>query len=297
MVDTAGRVDDRQSSDGLYGDLKNQFREFRHATENGDIPDMKRLLEQMEAMVDTAERLLTAQEIKAGLEAPFEAWQIKERQGAYGKALSYIDGPTVYRRLNDATNRWDFVIDRSYFDDMYNKQGEISKVMVVEGHLTIPELGTRAGTGVQVLSPGSGEDMYKGARTDAIKNAASLFGVGLDLYDSGMPPLSVQPQQQYQPQQQGGYQQTPQDGYQQQAPQPQQGQFQRATGDRVPGGATVKQVNAIKAIADKRGVDEQSLAMMVARATGGGGSLDPQDCELNSRAASGLIDQLQQLPE
>lgn len=242
-------------------------------------------------MVDTASRTKTADEIRDALCEPFGSSDIQWREGAYGKMLAYLSGPTVYRRLNDSTNSWDFVVERSYFDDMYSKDGEATKVMIVEGHLTIPELGKRAGTGVQALKPGSGEDMYKGARSDAIKNAASLFGVGLELYSAGGPPA-----QQQAPQQQGGYQQAPPQGGYQQAP-PQQGQFQRATGDRVPGGATVKQVNAIKAIADKKGVDDQSLAMMVAKHSGGNVSLEPHDCELNSRQASGLIDQLQQLPD
>ena len=55
--------------------------------------------------------------------------------------------------------------------------------LMVVGELTIPGLGTRAGIGVTTIEPGAGEDNLKGASTDALKKAATLFGVGLDLYD------------------------------------------------------------------------------------------------------------------
>lgn len=256
----------------------------------------------------------SAEEIKAALEQPFGSSDIKWRQGAGGMQLAYLDGPTVYRRLNSATNSWDFVVERSFFDGMDGKNG-VDKVMIVEGHLHIPELGKRAGTGVQVLKPGSGEDMYKGARTDAIKNAASLFGVGLELYEGfhlapkqSAPPSHpewqrqdphptdpaynqnrqqsggddyVPMEMQYPPQQQGGYQQ-----------QPQQGQYQRATGDRVPGGATVKQIGAIKAIADSKNIDPETLSGIIAKHNDGDMSTD----SLNSRAASNIIGELNSLP-
>lgn len=229
----------------------------------------------------------TADEIRLGLEEPFTEGEIRWRQGAYGKSLAYLDGPTVYRRLNAVTNSWDFVVERSFFDDMAGRDGEIVKVMIVEGHLHIPELGKRAGTGVQVLKPGSGEDMYKGARTDAIKNAASLFGVGLHLYSDAAPEGGAQAAGQQRQQDDFGYSgPTDSGGYG--GEQPQQGQFQRATGERVPGGATVKQINAIKAIAKDKGVGDNDLGIMAAEQTGGTTDLD----QLTSRGASNIIGKL-----
>lgn len=245
---------------------------------------------------------LTAQEIKVALEEPFTDGEIKYRQGAYGKSLAYLDGPTVYRRLNDSTNSWSFVTDRSFFDDMVSKEGEVTKVMIVEGHLTIPELGTRAGTGVQNLKPGSGEDMYKGARTDAIKNAASLFGVGLHLYSDMTTDQSERGYGANQPQRPQSQPRGGDDEYvpsemrydppnYQQGGGEQQGQYQRATGERVAGGATVKQINAIKAIAKDKGVGDGDLGIMAAEQTGGTTDLD----QLTSRGASNIIGKLNEL--
>lgn len=240
----------------------------------------------------------TAEEIRDALEAPFGSSDIKWRQGAGGMQLAYLDGPTVYRRLNAATNSWDFVVERSFFDGMDGKNG-VDKVMIVEGHLHIPELGKRAGTGVQVLKPGSGEDMYKGARTDAIKNAASLFGVGLELYEGfhqapqqSAPPSYPEWQRQDPHPTDPSYNQQRQEyPPQQQAPQ-QQGGYQRATGDRVPGGATVKQIGAINGIANSKGIDPESLSRIIAKHNDGDVSTD----SLNSRAASDIIGELNSLP-
>lgn len=243
----------------------------------------------------------TRDQIREMLNEPFDESQIRYRQGAYGRSLAYLDGPTVYDRLNRATNSWSFEISKSYFDYTEDKQGNRTRVMVVEGHLTIPELGTRAGTGVQVLSPGSGEDMFKGARTDAIKNAASLFGVGLHLYSDsttdqsergyGMNQQSQRPDERYM----GAEEHDPYYQAQRSQPAPQgQGQsggYQRATGDRVRGGATVKQVNAIKAIANDKGIPEDDVLRMVANETGG-----EMDYEaLNSKGASNIIGHLNSL--
>ena len=51
---------------------------------------------------------------------------------------------------------------------------------VVIGELEIPGLGTRQVLGVQALEDGSGEDLIKGAPSDSLKKAASLFGVPLE---------------------------------------------------------------------------------------------------------------------
>jgi len=47
------------------------------------------------------------------LEKPFESAQIKQRVGAYGNVLDYIEGHTVIKRLNDAFDgAWRFEILR-----------------------------------------------------------------------------------------------------------------------------------------------------------------------------------------
>jgi hypothetical protein len=108
------------------------------------------------------------------LTQPFPKTAVKQRTGGGGKKLDYLETHTVINRLNDATgNNWDFKVTRM---DM---QGDL---MMVMGELTIPGLGTRTGTGVQKLTGNFGEDLVKGAQSDCLKKAATLFGVGIELY-------------------------------------------------------------------------------------------------------------------
>jgi hypothetical protein len=99
--------------------------------------------------------------------------------------LKYVAGHTYIHRLNDATgNTWDWKLVRQDFHPYgATGKGNARLLITVIGELTIPGLGTRAGMGVQVVTADTGgEDMWKGAMTDAIKAAAKLFGVGLELY-------------------------------------------------------------------------------------------------------------------
>jgi hypothetical protein len=109
------------------------------------------------------------------LRQPFPPDAIKQRAGGGGHALSYVEGFTVIRRLNDACPAWDFAILREWQD------GNLLKAHV---RLTIPGLGSREHVGVQVVNdrPGTEDVQAKGHITDALKKAATLFGVGLELY-------------------------------------------------------------------------------------------------------------------
>lgn len=112
--------------------------------------------------------------IRDALAKPFPKEAIKRRSGGGGKKFDYIETHTVIRRLNDATNsQWDFeIVDTTWFPD---------KITVV-GRLTIPGMGSRDGTGVQEIRENAGVDLIKGAASDALKKAATLFEVALDLY-------------------------------------------------------------------------------------------------------------------
>lgn len=108
------------------------------------------------------------------LTRPFPKHAIKRREGARGRAFDYVETHTVIHRLNEATgNQWDFRITRQDW------RGDL---LIVTGELSIPGLGTRTGTGVQKISDGGGEDLVKGAASDCLKKAATLFGVALELY-------------------------------------------------------------------------------------------------------------------
>jgi hypothetical protein len=125
------------------------------------------------------------------LTAPFPREAIKQRQGGGSRMLSYVEGHTVVHRLNDACGEegWSFAILKEWQD------GDILKALV---ELTLPGLGSRQHIGVQKITANGGEDLHKGAVTDGLKKAATLFGVGLELYgpdyeDDAQPARSATP--------------------------------------------------------------------------------------------------------
>ena len=112
------------------------------------------------------------------LTQPFPREAIKQRQAGGGRALDYVEGHTVIHRLNDATdNCWDMSVK-----SIESKQIGDGTLMIAHVALTLPGLGTREGLGVQMVHARGGEDLVKGCITDGLKKAATLFGVGLELY-------------------------------------------------------------------------------------------------------------------
>jgi hypothetical protein len=130
----------------------------------------------------------------------FDRAAVKQRAGYGGKMLDYLATDTVIRRLNQTAQSWSFEIQSLEFRD---------NLCIVVGRLTIPGLGTRSGIGVQQLMQGGGsEDLVKGASSDALKKAATLYGVGLELYGPDLEAMAAQspqnapqpaPQQNYRP--------------------------------------------------------------------------------------------------
>lgn len=117
----------------------------------------------------------TAAEMLEALGKPFPKTALKQRKGGGGRSFTYVETHTVIHRLNSATNGWDFHIkDVQWRND----------VLIVQGELTIHGLGTRSGFGVQQVVERAGEDLVKGAASDALKKCATLFGVALELYGS-----------------------------------------------------------------------------------------------------------------
>lgn len=119
---------------------------------------------------------------RALLEKPFEPNQIKQRQGNFGHILDYVEGHAVTLRLNDAFDaNWSFEIVK------YRILKETDEVLVL-GKLTA-EGSTKMTFGSKAIARNKetkailslGDDL-KAASTDALKKAASLFGVGLYLY-------------------------------------------------------------------------------------------------------------------
>ena len=118
------------------------------------------------------------------LTTPFPQHALKQREGGRGKMLTYVEGHTVIHRLNDVTgNHWDFkVLDFSATPGGSTRDGKPQTLYTATVELCIPGLGCRQHVGVQLSTEGGGEDLVKGAVTDGLKKAATLFGVGLELY-------------------------------------------------------------------------------------------------------------------
>ncbi len=119
---------------------------------------------------------------RALLEKPFEPNQVKQRQGNFGHILDYVEGLTIIARLNDAFDgNWTFELTNHWI------LKETDEVLVL-GKLTA-EGATKMAFGSKMIARNKetkailslGDDL-KAASTDALKKAASLFGVGLYLY-------------------------------------------------------------------------------------------------------------------
>lgn len=115
------------------------------------------------------------------LETPFEPSQIKQREGANGKMLDYVEGHAVIKRLNDAFDgMWSFeIIHNRVLDDEVVVLGKlkvngISKMQFGSSKITLSK--------DNKLPICLGDDL-KAAATDALKKAATHFGVGLHLYE------------------------------------------------------------------------------------------------------------------
>ena len=131
---------------------------------------------------------------------------IKERQQGKEK-LSYVSGSVILDMINKATNyNWDFIVEerwiqesRDKFNPKYDKepvpQGPVAHVY---GYLELnfidenntPVTIRKHAFGSKPIIGGQNEqkDIFKSAMTDAIKKAASMIGIGLQLWrdDSGI---------------------------------------------------------------------------------------------------------------
>ena len=112
------------------------------------------------------------------LTRPFPSLAIRKRKGGGGKELDYLEGHTVINRLNEATNNnWNFEILGLDTDT-------ITQILRAHVRLEIPGMGKREHIGIQNVAQATkgGEDIIKGSVTDGLKKAATLYGVGIDLY-------------------------------------------------------------------------------------------------------------------
>lgn len=104
---------------------------------------------------------------------PFPQQAIKQRRGANGVALSYVEAHTVIRRLVEATgNEFDFrVLGIDIQDNLV-----MATVELAIGNSKRQQVGTVR------MNGGNNDDAVKAAISDGLKKAATLFSVGLELY-------------------------------------------------------------------------------------------------------------------
>jgi hypothetical protein len=113
------------------------------------------------------------------LTRPFETGQIKRRQGAYGKELSYVDVAAVITRLNEAfDHEWTFEVTSHEIQE---------NEAIVVGRLTAGGVTKMHFGGSSITLDRDGRvvsiaDDLKAAASDALKKCASLLGVALEIY-------------------------------------------------------------------------------------------------------------------
>lgn len=125
------------------------------------------------------------------LKKPFDAKDIKKRQGSFGKTLDYIEGHKVIQRLNSALGmRWSFEIVNYTIDNDHVIVHGVIAVPVLDEKGNVTDVIRKHAFGGKKVNRAKldgrpmidlGADI-KAATTDALKKAATLLGVGLDLY-------------------------------------------------------------------------------------------------------------------
>ena len=114
------------------------------------------------------------------LTRPFDAGQIKQREGRGGKMLDYIETHAVIARLNEAFDgAWSFkVADYKSMESEIIVQGRLT----AGGHTKEQFGSSTVARNRETGKPISIGDDLKAAASDALKKCATLFGVALELY-------------------------------------------------------------------------------------------------------------------
>lgn len=120
---------------------------------------------------------------REALTRPFPHELLRQRQGHNGKSLTYVETWAVIDRLNEACDAWSFeVVEHQILGDELIVVGRLSADGVVKMAFGGSSL-TRDRNGNSL----SVADDLKSAASDALKKAASLLGVGLELYRGSQP--------------------------------------------------------------------------------------------------------------
>jgi hypothetical protein len=131
------------------------------------------------------------------LETPFPTSLRRTRRGGHGRELTYVETHNYIRRLNQAfEGDWSFnITEHTRTDDEVIVLGRLCAGGVEKAAFGGSNLTRNRETG----TPVSLADDLKAAASDALKKAASLLGIGLDLYSEtteqpAVPPAPLRPQ-------------------------------------------------------------------------------------------------------
>ena len=114
------------------------------------------------------------------LEKPFDNTLIKNRKGAFGQKLSYVEGVEYIRRLNDAfESKWSIEI---VSHEVLGREMVVLCKLTAGGVVKMAFGGSPITTNRDTGEIVSQADDLKAAATDALKKACSLLGIGLHLY-------------------------------------------------------------------------------------------------------------------
>ena len=122
------------------------------------------------------------------LEHPFDPSLLKTRRGAFGQSIHYVEAVEYIRRLNEAfEGEWSFeVVFYQVLDTEVLVMGKLQAGGVSKTAFGGSSITTARNNG----KPLSIADDLKSAATDALKKAASMFGIGLHLYSSDARPAA-----------------------------------------------------------------------------------------------------------
>jgi len=130
------------------------------------------------------------------LTRPFDPAQIRQREGRGGKMLDYLETHAVITRLNEAfSGAWSFeAVEYKTLEGEIVVRGRLTAQGITKEQFGSSDVHRHKGQDGEKGAPVSIGDDLKAAASDALKKAATLFGVGLHLYDR--PQAGQRPQQQ-----------------------------------------------------------------------------------------------------
>ena len=124
------------------------------------------------------------------LTRPFDPAQIRQREGRGGKMLDYLETHSVITRLNEAfSGAWSFeAVEYKTMEGEIIVKGRLTAGGVSKEQFGSSEVHRTRGENGEKGAPISVGDDLKAAASDALKKCATLFGVGLHLYDKPQRP-------------------------------------------------------------------------------------------------------------